>query len=146
MRDSIFKKEKHSNDDIKIIFTKNIPPEQIQDLFLAVGWQYRNRNDIKILLNRSLIVTSAWYEDLLIGLARANSDGLYSATIWDVAVNPKFQNKGIGRLILQTMLTKLDDYGIPLITLYTHWQKKDFYSKLGFEIFSKKIKETYRHS
>jgi ribosomal protein S18 acetylase RimI-like enzyme len=82
---------------------------------------------------------------MLIGIGRATGDGIFNATIWDVAVRPAYQNSGVGSLIVKTMLTKLNDYGIPLITLYTEWPKKSFYSKLGFE-FNSNIIGMYKHN
>lgn len=129
---------------IKIDYTKNIPPVLIQKLYLSVGWQYRNIQDINISLVKSMLIVTAWDEEILVGIARATGDGIFNATIWDVAVKPAYQKHGIGSLIMKSMLTKLDDYGIPLITLYTEFSKKDFYSKLGFETNIKKIISMYR--
>ncbi|MDD3149865.1 MAG: GNAT family N-acetyltransferase [Candidatus Gastranaerophilales bacterium] len=119
--------------NIELKFDKNISSKQIQTLYLSVGWQYREAEDIEKALKRSMVVVSAWDAELLVGVARAVSDGVFSAIIWDVAVEPTYQHKGLGKIILQTMLTKLDDCGISLITLYTDYAKKDFYAKLGFE-------------
>ena len=35
----------------------------------------------------------------MIGFGRAISDGTYQAAIYDVAVNPDFQKKGLGNII-----------------------------------------------
>lgn len=129
---------------LKVEHKKNIPPEQVQTLYLSVGWQYRDLQDIKKSLEKSVLVTSIWNEDQLIGMGRATGDGVFNATIWDVAVKPHYQNQGVGNLIVKSMLTKLDDYGIPLITLYTEWSKKSFYSKLGFETNLDKIIGMYK--
>ena len=132
-------------DEIRIQHTNDVSPSMVQSLYIAVGWQYRDIQDIKKAMEKSILVTSAWHKDLLIGIARATGDGIFNATIWDVAVKPNYQKKGVGKLIMQSMLTKLDDYGIPLITLYTEWAKKDFYCKLGFETQASKIVGMYRY-
>lgn len=123
-------------DLIKIVESKNISPEQVQELFNSVHWQYRKTSEIEDSFKKSILVISAWDNEILIGMGRATGDGIFNATIWDVAVRPMYQNSGIGTLIIKTMLTKLRACGIPLITLYTESQKKDFYSKLGFETHS----------
>lgn len=131
---------------VKIKFDKNLPPEQIQELYSSVGWQHRECYEIKRSLEGSFLVASAWLNEILVGLARATGDGVYSATIWDLAVSPDYQKQGIGKLLLKSMLTKLKDYDIPLITLYSELDKKNFYSKLGFECGSNKIIGMYKYN
>jgi len=125
--------------------SKNIPADMVQGLYLSVGWQYREIQEIKASFDKSILVVSAWDNEMLIGIGRATGDGIFNATIWDVAVRPAYQNSGIGTLIVKTMLTKLNDCGIPLITLYAEWPKKSFYSKLGFE-FNSNIIGMYKHN
>lgn len=131
---------------IQIKFEKEIPPESVQELYLSVGWQHRECYEIKRSLEGSFLVVSAWLNEVLIGLARATGDGVYSATIWDLAVFPDYQKRGVGKLLLKSMLTKLKDFDIPLITLYSELDKKNFYSKLGFECGSNKIIGMYKYN
>ena len=78
----------------------------IQDLYLSVGWQYREHSGYKkSLLNNSVLVTTRLGNDkFLIGMSRATGDGIFNATIWDVAVRPDYQRQGIGNLIIKSML------------------------------------------
>lgn len=133
---SLSSKKNINIDSIKIVESKNISALLVQELFSSVNWQYREISDIEISFEKSILVISAWDNEILIGMGRATGDGVFNATIWDVAVRPTYQNSGVGTLILKTMLTKLRACGIPLITLYTESQKKDFYSKFGFAINS----------
>ena len=142
---SMFSGKKIDLKKIKIHHNNDVSPDFIQRLYLSVGWQYREIQDIKKSLNNSILVTTAWKDEFLIGMSRATGDGIFNATIWDVAVRPDYQNQGIGSLIIKSMLTKLDDHGISLITLYSECAKKNFYSKLGFESNSAKIIGMYRH-
>ncbi len=43
----------------------------------------------------------------MIGFARATSDGVLSATVWDVAVNPAWQRSGLGRALMERLTKKL---------------------------------------
>ncbi len=43
----------------------------------------------------------------IIGFARATSDGVLSATVWDVAVNPAWQRSGLGRALMERLTKKL---------------------------------------
>ena len=138
-------KKKVELENVVIDHTNDVSAELIQKLYLSVGWKYRNIKDIQTSLERSVLVTSAWDNEMLIGIARATGDGLFNATIWDVAVHPHYQKQGIGALIIKSMLTKLDDHGIPLITLYTECAKKHFYSKFGFKPNSDRVIAMYRY-
>ena len=82
-------------DEIRIQHTNDVSPSMVQSLYIAVGWQYRDIQDIKKAMEKSILVTSAWHKDLLIGIARATGDGIFNATIWDVAVKPNYQKQAL---------------------------------------------------
>lgn len=71
----------------------------------------------------------AWHGDLLIGSARAVSDGIYYATIYDVVVDPAWQGKGVGRRLVQDLIERLPAEKIFLTSVPG---KQGFYAKLGF--------------
>ena len=64
----------------------------------------------------------------LVGFARALSDGVCQAAIYDVAVVPEFQRQGIGAALVRALLSRLE--GLNVI-LYASPGKEDFYRKLG---------------
>ena len=41
----------------------------------------------------------------LIGMARATSDHAFNATIWDVLVDPEYQGQGLGRALVEQMVS-----------------------------------------
>jgi len=65
----------------------------------------------------------------LVGFGRAISDGAYQAAIYDVAILPEYQGKGIGRLIIDKIVQSLP--GCNFI-LYAAPGKEKFYEKLNF--------------
>jgi ribosomal protein S18 acetylase RimI-like enzyme len=65
----------------------------------------------------------------MIGFGRAISDGAYQAAIYDCAVIPEFQGKGIGKLIVQSILQHVSHCNI---ILYASPGKEGFYEKYGF--------------
>jgi ribosomal protein S18 acetylase RimI-like enzyme len=71
----------------------------------------------------------AYHADRLIGFGRAISDGAYQAAIYDCAVLPKFQGKGIGRAIMQHIKDRLSQCNV---ILYAAPGKEGFYRKHGF--------------
>eukprot|EP00878_Enallax_costatus_P017098 GHUV01017953.1.p2 GENE.GHUV01017953.1~~GHUV01017953.1.p2 ORF type:complete len:137 (+),score=23.00 GHUV01017953.1:1019-1429(+) len=68
----------------------------------------------------------------LLGFARATSDGVLNATIWDVAVSPAWQRSGLGRAMMERLTHQLVQDGISTITLYAEPQVVGLYKKLGF--------------
>ena len=60
----------------------------------------------------------------LIGFGRAISDGQYQGAIYDVAVLPEFQGKGVGKVIIQTILNRLPKCNL---ILYANPGMQDFY-------------------
>lgn len=132
----IWKKQEGPRDEplknLSIALDKNISPLQVQELCASVGWSRRDPVLISRALRNSLSVVSAWDKDVLVGFARATGDQVFNATIWDVAVRPAYQKKGVGRLLMAALLKDLDTYGIPLITLYADPGTDGFYKRFGF--------------
>ena len=69
----------------------------------------------------------------LTGFGRAISDGEYQGAIYDVAVLPEAQGKGIGKVIIQTILAQLSNCNI---ILYATPGMEGFYKKLGFGVMT----------
>ncbi|MDR3304783.1 MAG: GNAT family N-acetyltransferase, partial [Clostridiales Family XIII bacterium] len=67
--------------------------------------------------------------ETLIGLGRAISDGAYEAAIYDIAVAPDYQGRGLGRTILETLLADLKGFNA---ILFAAPGKVPFYGRLGF--------------
>ncbi|OIO01977.1 MAG: GNAT family N-acetyltransferase [Desulfovibrionaceae bacterium CG1_02_65_16] len=65
----------------------------------------------------------------LAGFGRALSDGAYQAAIYDVAVQPEFQGRGVGRRIIDAIMARLPGCNV---ILYASPGKEGFYGKLGF--------------
>lgn len=91
----------------------------------------RQIEDLKIAVQRSEPVVSAWDEDRLVGFARATSDGIYRAMIFDVVVDPDYQRLGVGRKLVETVLGHACMQRVEKIYLMTTNQQS-FYERLGF--------------
>lgn len=118
--------------DITISHAKDISANEVQDLCASVGWSRRDPVLIAKALANSLVVVSAWDRQFMVGFARATGDQVFNATVWDVAVRPAYQKRGIGKLLMAELLKDLDGYGIPLITLYADPGTDAFYKRFGF--------------
>lgn len=144
----IWKRQDGQKDDplkgLTVIREKAISPLQVQDLCASVGWSRRDPVLIAKALNHSLAVVSAWDKETMIGFARATGDQVFNATIWDVAVRPSYQKRGVGRLLMVELLAELDTYGIPLITLYADPGTDGFYKRFGFSTDPSGVRGMFR--
>jgi len=80
--------------------------------------------------NNSHTVVFVFDDDALVGFGRAVSDGEYQAAIYDVAVLPAYQGKGIGRTIMQAIVKNTPHCHF---ILYASPGKEKFYEKEGFK-------------
>lgn len=107
---------------------------RVQTLFrLTAFWaQDRTVDDWAIAIANSRPVVTGWDGDHLIGFARATSDGIYRATIWDVAIHPDYQGAGLGRKLVETVLMHPHVNRVERVYLMTTHQQR-FYERIGFQ-------------
>lgn len=108
--------------------------DQLQSLFqVAAFWAKERRvEDLEVAIANSDPVITVWDGDRLIGFARATSDGIYRATIWDVVVHPDYRGAGLGRKLVQTVLSHPKLSRVERTYLMTTHQQS-FYQHIGFE-------------
>lgn len=113
--------------------TEQIDFEQLLNLFkISAFWaQTRSIEELKIAVENSNPVVTVWDYEKLIGFARANSDKIYRATIWDVIVHPDYRGLGLGRKLVETILTHPQVNRVERVYLMTTHQQS-FYKKIGF--------------
>ena len=75
-------------------------------------------------------VVFAYEQETLIGLGRALCDGEYQAVIYDVVVLPQYQGRGVGKLIMESIIDKLP---VTSIILFAVPGKETFYELFGFK-------------
>lgn len=97
--------------------------------FWAAG---RQPEEMAQVIANSKPVVAAWDGDRLIGFARATSDGLLRATIWDVVVDADYRGKGIGRKLVETLIAHPHMNRVERTYLMTTHQQR-FYERIGFE-------------
>ena len=103
--------------------------ELVPQLLKTVGMGFRTPEVHRIAFSGSASVVFAFDDDLLIGFARAISDGVTQAAIYDVAVLPAYQHHNIGRKMMEQIMNSLP--GCSFI-LYASPGKEPFYEKLTF--------------
>jgi ribosomal protein S18 acetylase RimI-like enzyme len=102
---------------------------RLKETYRVTGWETdRTPDELQRAFKGSFTVCLAYHEQALIGTARAISDGLDSAAIFDVWVHPAFRGQGLGRQIVRLILADLKGQYVVLTT-----EVEDFYRKLGFQ-------------
>ena len=97
--------------NIEYTTEKKFTKEDIQELFLSVGWvsgQYPNRL-YKALMGSSTVLT-AWNGEHLAGLVRVIDDSELVAFMHYVLVNPKYQGNGIAGKMVEMIKEKYKDF------------------------------------
>ncbi|MGL5939396.1 MAG: GNAT family N-acetyltransferase [Waterburya sp.] len=107
---------------------------QLQCLLAKTAFWARERNieDLQIAIANSNPVVTVWDQQNLIGFARATSDGIYRAAIWDVIIDPDYQGVGLGRKLVETVLTHPLVNKVERVYLTTTHQQS-FYERIGFK-------------
>jgi ribosomal protein S18 acetylase RimI-like enzyme len=117
---------------------KDLPIDQLRQLFYSVGWmeslskdepEERLRGFMQPWLNSTLVV-SAWDGDRLVGAVRVLSDTIFRSVIYDLLVDPDYQRQGIGRELVKVCKNKYPN---------SEWivgcdkKNNEFYKKLEFQ-------------
>ena len=130
----------------QIVFSteRDIDFYELEELCDRVGWARRPLRKVKKAIEHSFLVVSMWEvrgkKRSLVGFARATSDHAFNATIWDVVVDPKFQNRGLGKAMMKYAISQLRSADISNITLFADPQVVKFYQRLGFILDPEGIK------
>jgi aralkylamine N-acetyltransferase len=96
---------------------------------LAPLGKKRDPEKLELAFRNSLLKVFAFDGKKLVGAGRALSDGVWRAAIYDVAVLPEYQGKGIGSTIIRHLV---DSANVEVIMLYAAPGKEDFYERFGF--------------
>jgi ribosomal protein S18 acetylase RimI-like enzyme len=101
----------------------------VAETLKRVGMAYAEPAAHQKSFENSQVTVFIYREGQVIGFGRAISDGIFQAAIYDVAVIPEYQAKGIGTIIIKTIMDKLSNCNF---ILYAALGKEGFYQKLGF--------------
>ena len=101
----------------------------VSETLKCVGMAYYEPDVHRRAFEASHTTVFVYHADRLIGFGRAISDGAYQAAIYDCAVLPEFQGKGIGTIIMKNILPRISHCNI---ILYASPGKEGFYQTHGF--------------
>jgi aralkylamine N-acetyltransferase len=110
--------------------TENIDWVALCEIFRLAPLGTREPEKLRKAAENSHTVCSAYDNGKIIGFGRAISDKHYQSAIYDVVVLPEYQNRGVGKSIMKSLLEKLPKSG-PVLIFVTPG-KQDFYRNFGF--------------
>ena len=107
---------------------------KLQRLFDRHAFWARRRSFamLRRLLAGSPVVVSLWKGKRLVGFGRASSDGICRAVLWDVVVAGDLQGRGLGRQVVEALLSAPQLRRVERTYLMTT-NSAGFYEQLGFQ-------------
>lgn len=112
--------------------TAGIDWQELIALFRLAKLGGREGDKVRRAFENSTAACFAFEGSMLIGAARALSDREYHATIYDVAVHPDYQRRGIGTRLMNELMAVLPVWRVLLVA---DGDARGFYRRLGFEPF-----------
>lgn len=117
---------------------KDFTANELEKLFLSVNWSSGHYPDkLKVAMQNSSTVFSAWDGTQLIALINVLDDGVMTAYIHYLLVNPDYQKKGIGKQLIDLVKNQYNNY--LRIILIAYERETGFYSHTGFSIGEDKV-------
>lgn len=121
-----------------LVFKEDFIPRDKDILYLYndVGWSSYTK-DIDTLMKsieNSLKVITVWDKALLVALIRVVGDGHSIIYIQDILVLRKYQNKGIGKRLVEIILDKYKNTRQKVLLTDKQDKTISFYKKVGFSM------------
>lgn len=105
----------------------------VSNLLEVVGMRARSIDAMEQAIKASTEVVVVHDDrEMLVGFGRLVSDGMYYGTLWDVAVHPNFQKRGIGKAIVARLLATCRGLELTMVGLFTALHNRQFYESSGF--------------
>lgn len=119
-----------------ITFTHNISITEYNNLRASVDFITITPKRAKIALKNSLYTLIAMDGSTPAGMARVVGDGGYVYFICDVIVRPSYQSQGLGKKMIENILSwlesQVEEDETIMVNLMSAMNKEPFYEKMGF--------------
>lgn len=113
--------------------TTHLRLADLDQLFQSVDMGQRDFQSLRFAIDNSAITVTAFYDNKLCGTARAVSDNVFYAGIFDVAVVPCVQGCGVGSKMMELIHEFCDHRQFRMIGLFTGSKNREFYEHHGYE-------------
>ena len=113
---------------------RSLSAEKLDDLIEAVGWGRRGAEAWARICSISSLLITVWDGERIVGLGRVLEDGTM-CMLYDIAVHPDHQGRGIGTEIMNRIVDRLREQSHKSVGLFA-WSESPmnvpFYEKFGF--------------
>ncbi len=110
---------------------KELGAAELERLFLSVEWSSGHYPEkLERAMKNYETVLTAWDGEKLVGLLSAMDDGVMTAYIHYLLVDPEYQGQGIGKALVDMAKKKYADY--LRIVLVSYNKEVGFYESCGF--------------
>ena len=122
-----------SMNQISYKVNESIKAEELSEVFKTSGIKRPSDdlNRLQQMIDNSNVLITAWYNNQLIGVARAITDYCYCCYLSDLAVNKNYQNRDIGKELVR-LLKEHNGDEVALLLLSSPIAM-EYYPKIGFE-------------
>jgi N-acetylglutamate synthase-like GNAT family acetyltransferase len=111
--------------------TEELDINQLLTLYEKVGWSPRKEKALLHAIQSSPNICIVKDQNKIIGTGRTIDDNEYYALIVDLMVDPEYQGRGLGKLIIQCLQSRLKNH--KFISLTSARGKQSFYEHLGWK-------------
>lgn len=121
-------------DNVQITYkdTHDFNANDLQELFLSVEWSSGHYPEkLEIAMKNFKTVYSAWDGEKLVGMICVMDDGIMTAYVHYLLVNPKYHGMKIGRTLVDMVKQKYSDY--LRIAVIAYDDEAHFYENCGFK-------------
>lgn len=103
----------------------------VAGILASVGMTFYEPQEHEWLFRHSQVTVFVFDGDRLIGFGRALTDGGRQAAIYDIAVEPAWQGRGVGDMIMRNILSRIEGCNV---LLYANPGRESFYQRFGFRM------------
>ncbi len=122
--------------EITVQLVRSWDEHEIANLYRAGGWwkEEYSESEIPALIRGSFLFAVAIHETSgrAVGMGRVISDGVSDGYIQDLIVLPSCRGSGVGKQIVEILVTGCRNEGISWIGLVAEPATEEFYGALGF--------------
>ena len=115
---------------------EDIDFREVSELLKYYGLSDLDSDTQRQVFRNSYVTIFVKKKDELIGVGRAISDGICQAAVYNIAVRDEYRGHGIGKMIVDEILSRLKGCNV---VLYTHPKHLGLYEHWGF----RKMKTSY---
>ncbi len=119
---------------MEIIYKNDTTPTtaQVIELYERAGLPrpIQDMNRITKMYENSNLIITAWHNNRLVGVSRSITDWAWSCYLADLAVDPDYKKKGIGKKLVALTKDKVGEQ--VMVLLLSVPTAMEYYPKLGF--------------